>query len=153
MQAARELIRAIYARLGALESIYRLFVRVSVGLMFFGGAIHKVGNIGEFTEYLRSLGVPAAEVQGPFVAGTELVASFLLMIGLLTRPAAVALTCVMTVALLTAGIPDKHITATWGGLLDFLYLNDWLLILLLLWMVLVGPGRASADQIIAQKLG
>jgi uncharacterized membrane protein YphA (DoxX/SURF4 family) len=52
---------------------------------------------------------------------------------------------VMTVAIVTAAAPEKHITATRHGLLEFLYLPEVLLLLLLAWLVFAGPGRASVD--------
>ena len=47
--------------------------------------------------------------------------------------------------LVTAAVPEKHLSASWHGLLDFLYLPEVLLLLLLAWLVFAGPGRASLD--------
>jgi putative oxidoreductase len=151
VKAFHSFVRRVYARLDGSEWLFRLFVRVSVGLMFFGGALKKLGDLPGLTEYFRTLGIPAPEIQAPFVAGTELLASALLMIGLLARPAAAALACIMLVALKTAGIPDHRITASWKGLLEFLYLADWLLLLLLGWVFFAGAGRASVDAWLARK--
>ena len=96
------------------------------------------------TEF-RSLGIPGAEILAPFVASTELVCAVLIAVGLATRPAAVMLCGVMTVAIVTAAAPEKHITASWRGLLEFFYLPEVLLFLLLAWVVFAGPGRASLD--------
>src|SRR5262249_25664525 len=52
---------------------------------------------------------------------TELVCGALIAVGLATRPAAVMLCGVMTVAIVTAAAPEKHITLSWHGLLDFFY--------------------------------
>jgi hypothetical protein len=51
----------------------------------------------------------------------------------------------MVVAIATAGIPEHHIHANWRGLLDFLFLSEWLLLCLLGWLMVVGAGRASVD--------
>jgi uncharacterized membrane protein YphA (DoxX/SURF4 family) len=51
----------------------------------------------------------------------------------------------MVVAIVTAAAPEHHIQASWHGLLEFLYLPEWCLLLLLGWLVLAGPGRASVD--------
>src|SRR5262249_7225058 len=59
--------------------------------------------------------------------------------------AAVMLGGVMTVAIVTAAVPEKHITASWHGLLEFFYLPEVLLFLLLAWLIFAGPGRASLD--------
>lgn len=95
--------------------------------------------------FFRSLGIPGAEILAPFVASTELVCGVLVVVGLATRPAALMLCGVMTVAIVTAAAPEKHITASWHGLLDFFYLPEALLFLLLAWIVFAGPGRASLD--------
>ena len=135
----------IYARLDGLEWLVRLVIRVAVGLEFFGSGLGKLGRLGGFIQYFRSLGIPAPEIQAPFVAGAELVCGALIAAGLATRPAALMLCGVMTVAIVTAAVPEKHLSASWHGLLDFLYLPEVLLLLLLAWLVFAGPGRASLD--------
>jgi putative oxidoreductase len=135
----------IYDRLDGLEWLVRLVIRVAVGLEFFGSGLGKLGKLGGFIQYFRSLGIPAPEIQAPFVASAELVCGALIAAGLATRPAALMLCGVMTVAIVTAAVPEKHISASWHGLLDFLYLPEVLLLLLLAWLVFAGPGRASLD--------
>ena len=135
----------IYARLDGLEWLVRLVIRVAVGLEFFGSGLGKLGRLGGFIQYFRSLGIPAPEIQAPFVAGAELVCGALIAAGLATRPAALMLCGVMTVAIVTAAVPEKHLSVSWPGLLDFLYLPEVLLLLLLAWLVFAGPGRASLD--------
>ena len=144
-------VRSLYARLGGLEWLARLVVRAALGVEFFGSGLGKLGKLSGFIQYFRSLGIPAPEIQAPFVATTELVCGTLLIIGLLTRPAAVMLCGVMAVAIVLAAAPEKHIAATWHGLLDFLYLPEVLLLLLLGWLVLAGPGRASLDAWLARR--
>jgi len=134
-----------YARLDGLEWLVRLVIRVAVGLEFFGSGLGKLGKLGGFIQYFRSLGIPAPEIQAPFVASAELVCGALIAAGLATRPAALMLCGVMTVAIVTAAVPEKHLSASWHGLLDFLYLPEVLLLFLLAWLVFAGPGRASLD--------
>ncbi len=138
-------VARVYARLDRAEWIARLVVRLAVGLEFFGSGLGKLGKLPGFSQYFRTLGIPAPEIQAPFVAATELVCGALLVVGLLTRPAAVMLCGVMLVAIVLAAVPEKHITVSWQGLLEFLYLPEVLLLLLLAWLVLAGPGRASLD--------
>jgi putative oxidoreductase len=151
MRHLADRVTGIYARLDGLEWVARLIVRVAVGLEFFGSGLGKVGKLSGLTQYFRSLGIPAPEIQAPFVATTELVCGALIAIGLLTRPAAVMLCGVMAVAIVTAAAPEKHITATWHGLLEFLYLPEVLLFLLLAWLIVVGPGRASLDAWLSRR--
>jgi putative oxidoreductase len=140
-----DLVRRVFARLDATEWLFRLVIRLAVGVEFFGSGLGKLGKLGGLIEYFRSLGIPAPEVQAPFVASVEFVCGALVVLGLATRPAALMLCGVMTVAIVTAAVPEKHITATWPGLLDFFYLPEVLLFLLLASLVIGGAGRASLD--------
>jgi putative oxidoreductase len=141
----------LYGRLGQLEWLWRLIVRVSVGIEFFGSGLGKLGKLPGLIEFFRELGVPFPELQAPFVAGVELVCGALIVVGLLTRPAAFMLCGVMTVAIVTAAAPEKHVTTSWQGLLEFFYLSEWCLLLLLGWLVFAGPGRASLDALVGRR--
>ena len=149
MGRGADFVIRLYTWLEGLEWLGRLVVRLSVGIEFFGSGLGKLGKLPGFIQYFRSLGIPLPEVQAPFVAGVELVCGTLLVVGLLTRPAALMLSGVMVVAIITAAAPEHHITATWRGLLEFFYLPEWCLLLLLGWLVLAGAGRASLDARIA----
>ena len=151
MRVLTERVRALYARLDRQEWIVRLLIRLGVGVMFFGSGLGKLGKLTGLTQYFRSLGIPAPEIQAPLVASIELVAGALIVIGLATRPAAVILCGVMAVAIVTAAVPEKHITANWHGLLELLYLPEVLLVLLLLSLVVAGAGRASLDAWFARR--
>jgi len=145
MKHFADFVTRVYARLDGLEWAARLVVRIGIGLEFFGSGLDKLSKLNGLIEYFRSLGIPAPEIQAPFVASTELVCGALILVGLVTRPAAVMLCSVMTVAIVTAAAPAKHITASWQGLLEFFYLPEALLFLLLAWLAFAGPGRASLD--------
>ena len=138
-------VSRVYTWLNSIEWVTRLAIRIALGVEFFGSGLGKLGRVSGLAQYFRSLGIPAAEILAPFVASTELVCGALIAIGLATRPAAVMLCGVMTVAIVTAAAPEKHITASWHGLLDFLYLPEVLFFLLFAWLVFSGPGRASLD--------
>src|ERR1051325_11765672 len=103
----------LYAGLDRQEWIVRLLIRLGVGVMFFGSGLGKLGKLSGLTQYFRSLGIPFPAIQAPFVATSELVCGALIVIGLATRPAALMLCGVMSVALVTAAVPEKKITASW----------------------------------------
>jgi putative oxidoreductase len=151
MRNLADRLARIYAGLEGVEWVARLVVRLAVGLEFFGSGLGKLGKLSGLIQYFRSLGIPAPEIQAPFVATTELVCGALIIVGLLTRPAAVMLCGVMLVAIVTAAAPEKHITASWHGLLELFYLPEVLLLLLLAWLVLAGPGRASLDARLGRR--
>jgi putative oxidoreductase len=144
-------VTRLYARLDGIEWVAQLVVRIAVGLEFFGSGLGKLGKLSGLIQYFRSLGIQAPEIQAPFVASTELVCGALIVMGLLTRPAAAMLCGVMTVAIVTAAVPEKHITASWHGLLEFFYLPEVLFLLLLVWLVFAGPGRASLDARLGRR--
>ena len=145
MKHGIDFVRRVYTWLNSIEWVARLAVRVAIGLEFFGSGLGKLGRLSGLIQYFRSLGIPGAEILAPFVASTELVCGVLIAVGLATRPAAVMLCGVMTVAIVTAAVPEKHITASWHGMLEFFYLPEVLLFLLLAWIVFAGAGRASLD--------
>jgi putative oxidoreductase len=151
MRNLADRLARIYAGLEGVEWVARLVIRLAVGLEFFGSGLGKLGKLSGLIQYFRSLGIPAPEIQAPFVATTELVCGALIIVGLLTRPAAVMLCGVMLVAIVTAAAPEKHITASWHGLLELFYLPEVLLLLLLAWLVLAGPGRASLDARLGRR--
>ena len=68
------------------------------------------------------------------------------MVGLGTRVFGFLLGCTMIVAMLTA------IDFTGKGLSDFLYLPEWLLLLLLTGFVFMGGGKASVDAAVAKRM-
>jgi len=152
MGHAADFVIRLYARLDGLEWLWRIAVRLSVGIEFFGSGLGKLGKLPGFIQYFRTLGVPFPELQAPFVASVELVCGTLIVVGLATRPAALMLCGVMTVAIVTAAAPEHHITATWAGLLDFFYLPEWCLLLLLGWLMFAGSGRASLDACIRRSI-
>jgi putative oxidoreductase len=62
-----------------------LVLRLTIGFMFFSGALSKLGDLGKFTAMFASLGIPAAQVLAPVTAVVELVGGAALMLGLGTR--------------------------------------------------------------------
>lgn len=145
-------VLSCYRFLDRASALPPLIVRASVGLMFLGGAIHKATHLADFVAYFAQLHIPAPQLQAPFVVAVELVGGLLLMIGLGTRPAALMLSGTMVVALATAAIPDHKIHANWRGLLDVLYLPEWLLLCLLGWLIVVGAGSISVDHGLRKRI-
>lgn len=146
LKAFIERALAAFAALERLEWLPRLVVRVGMGLMFAGGAVRKAQTLDDFVAYFQSLGIPAPALQAPFVIAVELLGGLALIAGLGTRVAAFLLSGTMVVAIATAALKEHNIHANWKGLLEFLYLPEWLLLCLLGWLVVVGAGRVSLDR-------
>ena len=83
-----------------------VFVRFIVGWVFLSEGIQKfllpemLGS-GRFAR----IGIPAPEIMGPFVGGVEIVCGGLLILGLLTRLAAIPLLINISVAILSTKVP------------------------------------------------
>ncbi|MGH3970833.1 MAG: DoxX family protein [Mycobacterium sp.] len=140
--------------LNKLGWLPNLLLRLSIGFMFFSGAVGKLADLAKFTAMFNSLGIPGAPVVAPAVAIIELVGGVALMLGLATRAASLVLALDMVGALLTdigPGLAEKH-ASVWSFLSNLFYSSEWLLTGLLLFLVCVGAGPASLDARIDQRL-
>ncbi|MFN7131398.1 MAG: DoxX family protein [Myxococcales bacterium] len=121
--------------------------RADVGLLvarlWIGGAmithgVAKVLDLGAFSEKVARLGFPFAGVLGPFAALSETLGAALLLLGLLTRPAAVALTLTMLGAAFGVHWNDpftkKELALTYATIS--------------LALLFTGPGRFSLDRVL-----
>ena len=117
-----------------------LFVlRLVVGMTFLVHGIDKLGDLHGTERFFASLDIPVPGLMAPFVAVTETVGGLLIIAGLATALAGVALAGDMLVALLT-----QHI-----GHGFFVEAGGFELVLLLggasLGIALSGAGRYSLD--------
>jgi putative oxidoreductase len=90
----------------ATASTATILIRISVGAVFLSEGIQKFlfpADVG--AGRFERIGIPAPEIMGPLVATTEIVCGILLVLGLFTRIAALPITGVMLVAILTTKIP------------------------------------------------
>jgi putative oxidoreductase len=149
--------RPVYRRatdaLNNLDWLPNLLLRVTVGFMFFAGAVGKLGDLGKFTAMFVSLGIPAAQVLAPMTAVVELVGGAALMLGLGTRLVSLVLAGDMVGALITDIGPNlaQRYPAPWDFLSNVFYAPEWLLVGLLLWLLCVGAGKASSDALVGRR--
>src|SRR5436189_784231 len=83
-----------------------LLIRLLVGAVFLSEGIQKFLfpndlGVGRFVK----VGIPASEAMGPFVGTVEIVCGSLMLLGLLTRLAAIPLIIDICVALISTKIP------------------------------------------------
>jgi Predicted membrane protein len=83
-----------------------LLVRLSVGAVFLSEGMQKflfadAQGAGRFAK----IGIPAPDIMGPFVGCVEIVCGALLLIGLLTRLAAILLMIDISVAIISTKVP------------------------------------------------
>ncbi len=145
-----ERLRALHALILSasrrLVSLPPLLARVSVGLVFVTTGWGKLQHLDQVIEFFRSLGIPAPELQAPFVAATELSCGLLIVLGLATRFAAVPLVVTMLVAIRTALWEELE------GTIDLFGREEYLFIVLLVWLAVAGAGAVSHDARIARIL-
>ena len=126
-----------------------LATRIVVGLTFLHTGYGKWQNVPRTVAFFTSLGIPFPAANAALVATLELVGGALLIAGLGTRFFAAGLSATMVVALLTA---DRQAFLTsWSSASDATPTDvaSFTMLLFLLWLVLVGPGAASLDRIVA----
>ena len=126
-----------------------LLIRLLVGAVFVSEGIQKFLfpadlGVGRFTK----IGLPSPEVLAPFVGVVEIVGGLLLLLGLLTRLAALALLVDMLVAITTTKIPILLKEGLWKMAHEAR--TDWSMLLGALFLLLVGAGAWSLDVLLTK---
>jgi putative oxidoreductase len=116
--------------------------RLTLGVLFMSTGWGKVHSLAKVTAFFTELGIPAPAFQAHVVSFVELIGGGLLLVGLLSRFAAVPLMVSMLVAILTAQRDQVH------GLPDLFGLVEWTYFALLLWVAIAGPGKLSLDHLL-----
>jgi putative oxidoreductase len=140
-----------------------ILIRLAVGGIFLSEGIQKFlfpdeNGAGRFAK----IGIPAPEIMAPFVGVVEIVCGALILMGLLTRLAAVPLIIDMLVAILSTKIPILLGRGFWGFSLRTLpYYGFWgmaheartdfAMLSGLIFLLIVGAGRWSVDARIAGR--
>jgi len=116
-------------------------LRIFVGLTFFQHGTHKYFN---FPPGQSFQGINLATLQG--WAGTiELFAGGLILLGLLTRPAAFIAAAEMAIGYFTVHAPQSFFTARNGGEPAYLFC------FVFLFLVFAGPGPISLDHLFFRR--
>jgi putative oxidoreductase len=134
-----------------------VLVRVMTGNVFLSEGIQKFLYpadlaAGRFTK----IGIPSPEIMGPFVGGCEVLCGALLIVGFLTRLAAIVLLIDISVAIVSTKIPVLLGHGFWGfslmklpryGFWSMMHeaRTDFSMWLGLLFLLIVGAGRWSVD--------
>jgi uncharacterized membrane protein YphA (DoxX/SURF4 family) len=128
-----------------------------VGVVFVSEGIQKFLypdrlGVGRFTR----IGIPSPEIMGPFVGVVEIVCGALILLGLWTRLAAIALFINISVAILSTKLPILLGRGFWGFQLPKLESYGWWSMLheartdlsmwlALVYLLIVGAGSWSLD--------
>jgi putative oxidoreductase len=148
---SRSSIRTLVSELHTWEWLAILLARLALGLLFFLSGRGKV-FVAERREQMRQTlleaHVPFPKFNTIFVSIAELLFGALLVIGALTPLACVMLSSVMIAAIATTAIRNIKATSPLGWFSEFLYLPEVLLLVILLWLFLSGPGWFSVDDLL-----
>jgi putative oxidoreductase len=136
----------------ALAFLPPLLTRLVVGQTFYVAGGGKIANMERTVGFFTDLGIPFPELNAAFVARVEYYGGLLLIIGLLTRLAALMLSSTMVVALLTADRETFVSALTGSGEAGLTDIPAFVLLLLLSWLVVYGPGLVSLDHPLFRKL-
>lgn len=128
-----------------LQFLAPILARLVIGTVFVQTGWGKLHNLDQIVNFFRELGIPAPELQAPFVSGVELVCGAMILAGLMTRLAALPLIGTMVVAILTAKLKD------FTGPLDVFGTQEFDYIVLLLVLFVYGAGKFSIDQLICKR--
>jgi len=123
-----------------------LLARIVIGVVFVQSGWGKLHDLDRVVAFFTELGIPAPQIQAPFVAGTELVCGALVLVGLAARAASVPLIATMIVALVTAQAENLSSLGDLFGTIECLYA------VLLVGLVVQGAGTVSVDAWISTRL-
>jgi putative oxidoreductase len=127
-----------------------ILIRLMVGAVFLSEGIQKFlfpADVG--AGRFEKIGFSWPEATAQFVACFEIACGMLLLIGLVTRLAAIPLIAIMLTAISTTKIPILQESGFWKMAHDAR--TDWSMLLGSLYLLLVGAGRWSLDAWIANR--
>lgn len=146
MKSLLETRRSLNAVAGRLCWFPAVLTRLTLGVIFVGTGWGKLHNLEKVTNFFTQLHIPAPSFNAALVGATELVCGILLLLGLLTRLAAVPLIVTMCLAILTARSSDVE------GVRDLFALQEFDYLVLLVWMAIAGGGVLSLDHPLVKAL-
>jgi putative oxidoreductase len=124
-----------------------LAVRIVVGVVFAQTGWQKLNALPRMIQNFRDWGIPAPEILTPLASGIEFVGGLLLLVGLLTRFAAVPLMIVMVVAIVSAKLGEIDSIVTLLGFEEVSYF------VMFAWLAIAGPGPVSLDHFVLRAAG
>jgi putative oxidoreductase len=145
---------------------WSILIRILVGLaVFLPEGIQKlifpdILGAGRFTK----IGIPYPDLMGPFVGVVEIICGSLIILGLLTRLAAIPLVAIMVVALISTKVPMLTGQDFWifhvaklprYGIWSMMHeaRTDLCMLLGSLYLLIVGAGAWSLDAVLARGYG
>jgi putative oxidoreductase len=128
-----------------------LLIRLMVGAVFVSEGIQKFlfpADVG--AGRFAKIGFPSPELVAPFVGSFEIACGTLLLLGLMTRLAAIPLIVVMFTAIATTKLPILMNDGFWKMAHEAR--TDWSMLLGLIFIFIVGAGRWSLDALLSRSI-
>lgn len=125
-----------------------LLCRLAVGLIFLSEGLQKyitpdATGVGRFTK----IGFSNPSFWAYFTGSFEIVCGILVLLGLLTRLAAIPLLIIMLVAFITTKVQILTDKGFWSFAHE--YRTDFAMTLLLIYLLIYGGGNKSIDKILS----
>lgn len=132
-------------QLKKLDFLPLLLIRLMLAYGFYNPAKMKWNDINAIGEWFGTLGIPAPYFNAYLAAITEASGVVLLILGLGTRLISIPLMLTMVVAIVTVHWANGFEAGENGYEIPLYYL------LMLFTLLILGPGKASADEFIRNK--
>jgi putative oxidoreductase len=129
-----------------LDWLPLLLVRLSLAAVFVPSGWGKLHDLAKVTGFFTELGIPAPHLNAVVVAVSELVCGSLLLVGLLSRFAAVPIVISMTIAIVTAKRADL------SGAVDLFAVDEFIYIVMAIVVFVIGAGAASVDGQVPRRM-
>jgi putative oxidoreductase len=123
-----------------------LIARISVGAMFAQSGWGKLNNLANTASFFTSLGIPAPGFHAVLVSCVEFLGGLAIVLGLATRLWAVPLAATMAVAMISGGAFNDPPE----GVLDYVTASEFTYLAVMVWLAVVGAGKASVDAVVAR---
>jgi putative oxidoreductase len=124
-----------------------LLARITLAAVFVPTGWGKLSDLDKPTQFFTELGIPFPHANAVLVGASELICGSLLLVGLATRFAAAPLIVSMAVAIATAKRNAIE------GVLDVFGFEEFLYVVLLVWLIVAGAGALSLDKLVRRWAG
>ncbi len=136
---------SLVSRLEKASSAPLLLLRLLLAYGFYGPAKMKWKDINSVIDWFGSIGIPAPAFNAYLAAGIEALGVVLLVLGLGTRLIVIPLVITMLVAIKTVHWANGFEAADNGFEIPLYY------VIMLLTLLVYGPGKWSIDFLIGRK--
>jgi putative oxidoreductase len=136
----------IVEKLTNVKDISFLFIRLILAYGFYGTAMMKINDVGKIARWFASINIPAPTLNAYLATYTEFFGFIFLALGFATRFISIPLIITMIVAIKTAHWENGFSADDNGYEIPLYY------IIMLLTLLLNGPGRISIDYFITKKV-